>query len=375
MMPFLEGSFGNPSSLHNEGRKARKAIDTARAQVASLLGASPTEITFTASGTEADNLALVGATRAKQQPGHIISSVIEHPAVLETCRFLERSGTAVTYLPVDHYGLVDPANLRSSLRPDTHLVSIMAASNIVGTIQPIQELARIAHEGGVLFHTDAVQAAGKIPLDVRGLPVDLISLSAHKLHGPKGVGALYIREGTTLSPLVFGGGQENGLRSATENVAGIVGFGAAAELARGEMAAEAARLSKLRHRIIEGLRQAVPQRYLIGHPEERLPGHLSLGFAGQEEMTGKLVLALDRAGVAVSAGSACSAHHASAQSSVLLAMGFRADQSRGLLRVALGRFNTASEVERFLTILPEVIASLGPISETNRVHEIEAASV
>ncbi len=360
MMPFLEGTFGNPSSQHREGRKAHTAVEKARTQVASLLGASASEILFTASGTEADNLALVGATRGRKDRGHVVTSAIEHPAVLETCRFLEKSGTPVTYLPVDHQGRVKPNDLRASLRSNTHLVSIMAANNVVGTLQPVHELAEVARQGGALFHTDAVQAAGKIPIDVQVFPVDLISLSAHKFHGPKGIGALYVREGTPLSPIVFGGGQERGLRSATENVAGIVGFGMAAEIAKGEIAAETARLVKLRERILEELREKIPHAYLIGDPLHRLPGHLCIGFAGQEGAIGKLLQALDEAGVAVSAGSACSAHHPSTPSSVLLAMGFDAERARGLLRVTLGRFNTASEVERFVGILQEAVASLGP---------------
>jgi len=357
MVPFLEGTFGNPSSQHSEGRAARKAVEKARTQVASLLGAEPCEIVFTASGTEADNLALVGTLRARKSPGHVVTSAIEHPGVLETCRFLEQSGTQVTYLPVNREGLVDPRNLRAALRPNTCLVSIMAANNIVGTLQPVHELAHIAHQHGALFHTDAVQAAGKIPLDVGLFPVDLISLSAHKLHGPKGIGALYVRTGQSLSPLVFGGGQERGLRSATENVAAIVGFGTAAGIAREEMARETTRLLQLRARIVEGLRD-IPHAYLIGHPVERLPGHLCIGFAGQENAVGKLLQSLDEAGVAVSAGSACSANHAGAPSSVLLAMGFDEQRARGLLRVTLGRFNTSAEVERFLKILRQAVASL-----------------
>lgn len=358
MMRFLDGAFGNPSSQHAEGRIAREAVETARAQVAALLGADPSEIVFTASGTEADNLALAGAVRARKTPGHVITSVIEHAAVLETCRFLERANTKISYLSVNRRGLIDPEDLQRTLRPDTHLVSIMAANNVVGTLQPLEELTRIAKHHGALFHTDAVQAGGKIPLDVRSLPVDLVSLSAHKLHGPKGIGALYVRRGVELTPIVFGGGQERGLRSATENVAAIVGFGAAAEVARTEMASEANYLSGLRERILHDLRTSVPHAYLIGHPEKRLPGHLCLGFAGQESEAGKLVHALDRAGVAVSTGSACNANHPSHPSNVLLAMGFDSECARGLVRVTLGRFNTQEEVDRFLEILQFSVAAL-----------------
>ena len=237
MAPFLDGAFGNPSSLHRRGREAHDALENARAEVAVLLGARPAEIVFTGSGTEADNLAILGAIAPMEGPIHIVTSAFEHPAVLEPCRQLERRGVEVTYLPVDGDGIVRPESLTAALRPTTRLVSVMAANNVVGTVQPLAELAGLAHEAGALFHTDAVQAAGKLPLSVERLPIDLLSLSAHKLHGPKGVGALYVRGGVELEPVVRGGGQERGLRSATENVAGIVGFGRAAVLARDEMGA------------------------------------------------------------------------------------------------------------------------------------------
>jgi len=357
MEPFLSGSFGNPSSLHHEGRVAREVIETARAQVAALIGAAPDEIIFTGSGTEADNLALIGAIRASGKAGHVVTSSIEHAAILETCRFLAESGTKITHLPVDADGLVRTESLLRALQCDVTVVSIMAANNVVGTIQPIEELAHLTKLHGVLFHTDAVQAGGKIPVDVDRLHVDLLSLSAHKLHGPKGVGALYVRKGVKLSPIVFGGGQERGLRSATENVAGIVGFGAAAAIAREELAAEAERLLQFRQRIVCELSERFPDSYLFGHPVERLPGHLSFGFRGHEKELGKLLAALDRAGVAVSAGSACNAHHSGEPSTVLLAMGYDAEQARGLLRLTLGRFNTQAEIDRFLEILSRAVAT------------------
>ncbi len=360
MEPYLDGRYGNPSSLHREGREARKAVETARAQVAALVGAEPSEIIFTASGTEADNLALVGVIRPAAGPCHLITSTIEHAAVLETCHFLERTGARVTYLPVSGDGLVNPQSLRDALRAETQLVSIMAANNVVGTLQPIGELARITGEYGALFHTDAVQAIGKIPVDVKELGIHLLSLSAHKLHGPKGIGALYVRRGVRLDPIVFGGGQERGLRSATENVAGIVGLGAAAALAHEAIAREAARLAALREQILQSLRESVPHAFLIGHPVKRLPGHLCLGFAGQEAKMLELVLALDDAGIAVSSGSACSSGHAGATEKILEAMGFDGERARGLLRVTLGRFNTEEEVNRFLEILPRALASLSP---------------
>jgi cysteine desulfurase len=357
MSPYLGGAFGNPSSLHHEGRVAREAVETARAQVASLIGAEPDEIVITASGTEADNLALIGAVRAGR-PGHVVTTSIEHAAILETCRFLAASGTKITHLPVDADGLVGPQSLLHALQSKVTVVSVMAANNVVGTLQPIEELAHLTKLHGVLFHTDAVQAAGKIPLDVNRLHVDLLSLSAHKLHGPKGVGALYVRKGTRLSPIVYGGGQERGLRSATENVAGIVGFGAAAAIAREEIADEGLRLARFREHIAGELSRILPQLYLFGHAVLRLPGHLSFGLRGQEREVGKLLTALDAAGVAVSAGSACSANHSGEPSGVLLAMGYDDERARGLLRVSLGRFNTQQEVDRFLEILPRAVAAL-----------------
>lgn len=358
MGPFLGGAYGNPSSLHQEGRVARAAVDKSRAQVAALIGATPDEIIFTASGTEADNLALIGAVRASGKPGHVVTSAIEHAAILKTCKFLASGGTKITRLPVDADGLVRPDGLLRALQSSVTVVSVMAANNVVGTIQPIEELAQFAKLHGVLFHTDAVQAGGKIPLDVNRLQVDLLSLSAHKLHGPKGVGALYFRKGTGLAPIIFGGGQERGLRSATENVAGIVGFGAAAELTRKELNQEAARLAGLREYIATEVLRNFPNAYLYGHPTKRLPGHLSFGFRGQEREVGKLLDALDQAGVAVSAGSACSANHSGEPSSVLLAMGYDAESARGLIRVSLGRFSTQQEVDCFLDVLSSAVSTL-----------------
>jgi len=381
MGPFLGGAFGNPSSLHHEGRVAREAVETARAQVAALIGAEPDEIIFTASGTEADNLALIGAVGASGRPGHVVTSSIEHAAILETCRFLAASGaksgakpgTKITHLPVDADGLVGPESLLRALQSNVTMVSVMAANNVVGTLQPIEELAHLTKLHGVLFHTDAVQAAGKIPLDVNRLHVDLLSLSAHKLHGPKGIGALYVRKGVRLSLIVFGGGQERGLRSATENVAGIVGFGAAAAIACDELAGEAVRLAQFRVRIARELARTLPHSYLFGHPVQRLPGHLSFGLRGEERAVGKLLAALDAAGVAVSAGSACSANHSGEPSAVLLAMGYDDERARGLLRLSLGRFNTQQEVDRFLKILPQAVASV--TRGAARTHEPDRTAV
>ena len=362
MRPCLDQFWGNPSSLYVEGRQAREAVDRARDQVAEALGAAPDEIVFTGSGTEADNLALQGPLLAAGLSGaHLITSAIEHPAILACCRQLERQGVAVTRLPVDGEGLVDPADLERAIRPETRLVSIMAANNVIGTIQPIGELAHIAHSRGVLFHTDAVQAVGKIAFDMRAQPIDLLSLSGHKLHGPKGVGALYVRHGVELWPLLPGGGQERGRRSGTENVAAIAGLGRAAELAAADRPDEAARLVRIRDHLIENIRERIENCYLIGHRWRRLPGHICLGFDGLEGEAIKLLLELDKQGIAISSGSACSAIHAGQPSHVLEALGFDALKARGSLRISLGRFNTHEEADRFLEVLPQAVASLRPI--------------
>jgi cysteine desulfurase len=363
MEPFLGEIFGNASSLHTEGRRARAAVDDARQKVARLLHASADEIVFTASGTEADNLALLGALSASGPvTGHIVVTAIEHPAVLATCRHLQRLGVTVTEIQPDRDGLVDPASVAAAIRPNTRLVSVMAANNVVGTLQPLAAIGALARQRGVLFHTDAVQAFGKVPLDVEAVNIDLLSLSAHKLHGPKGVGALFVRKGVALGPIVHGGGQERGLRSATENVAGLVGLGRAAEIAEAEMSAEAARLVTLRERILDEVTSAIPNVYLIGHRLRRLPGHVCLGIAGYEGEAIKLLLRLDEAGIAISTGSACSAHHAGEPSSVLLAMGFDPVRARGSLRITLGRFNTADEIDRLLETLRAAVAELRPIT-------------
>lgn len=361
--------FANPSSLHAEGRKARAAVDKARGQVAGLLNASASEIIFTASGTEADNLALIGTFEALPLgKRHLIISAFEHPAVRNTARYLESRGVAVTELPVGSDGLIAPETLNAAIRPETRLVSVMLANNVIGTLQPVRELARIAHQHGAVFHTDAVQAVGKIPVDMQDLGVDLLSLSAHKFHGPKGVGALFVRDGVPLAPFVHGGGQERGLRSATENVAGLVGLGAAAELAQANLANEASATVALRDRLIDGVLAAVPNAYLIGHRYRRLPGHICLGFAGQEGEAIKLLLALDEAGIAVSTGSACSASHRSEPSYVLTALGFDAFRSRGSIRLTLGRFNTEGEVDYVLGVLTRTLKDLRPITSRSPVE-------
>jgi cysteine desulfurase len=364
MMPFFLGkNFGNPSSMHREGLLAKEAVEDSRKAVATLIDATDKEVVFTASGTEADNMAILGVRDAfRGSPFHMITSAIEHPAILETCRYVERLGGAVTYLPVDHDGLISPEHLASALRPETRLVSIMAANNVVGTIQPVRELARIAHEYGVIFHTDAVQAAGKIPLNMHSDGIDLLSLSAHKLYGPKGVGALIMRDGIMCQPLIHGGGQEGGRRSATENVAGIVGLGKAALIAAEERAEEQKRLDELRNLLVEGVESSFENAYLIGHREKRLPGHVCLGLRQLEGEALRLLLMLDEQGIAVSTGSACSAHHAGEPSYVLTAMGFDPIQARGSLRITMGRFNTIDEINIFLDRLPRIVANLKSVS-------------
>ncbi len=357
--------FGNPSSMHATGRIARAAVDRARAQVAELIGASKDEIVFTASGTEADNLAIRGVLGSMRDGrGHLVVSAIEHPAVLETAYYLQQCGLELTLVPPLENGIVDPDDVAAAIRPDTRLVSVMSANNVTGTIQPISRLAKIARERGVPFHTDAVQAAGKMPLDVKRDGIDLMSLSAHKFHGPQGVGALFVGSDLNIAPLILGGGQERGLRSATENVAGIVGFGAAAEIARAEMSSEACRLVAMRDRAIETVLGSVSGAYLIGDRYRRLPGHICLGFSGLEGEAIKLLLALDQMSIEVSSGSACSVHHAGSPSHVLTAMGFDPISARGSLRVTFGRFTTNDDVDRLLAALPVAVSSLRPLNSS-----------
>lgn len=354
MREIGDAAYANPSSLHRPGRMAREALDHARYQVAQFLNAKEEEIVFTSSGTEANNWVLRGV--AEQWPGqgqcHIITSSIEHPAILETCHFLAQHGVEITYLPVDSQGLVTTHSLCQALRPETRLVSIMSANNVIGTLQPIDELSRIAHAHGVMFHTDAVQSAGKVPIDLqRQETINFLSISAHKLYGPKGCGALFIRTGTFLPPFIHGGGQENGRRSSTENIEGIVGFGAAAEIAESEGKDETVRLVQLREQLLNDLRQRIPGIYLIGHPYLRLPGHLCVGLEGKETEAIKLMLALDEGGIAVSSGSACSAQHSAKPPYILQAMGFDPIKARGALRITLGRFNTDEEIRHFVDTL------------------------
>jgi len=343
MLPYFSEKFGNASSLHSFGLEAKEALEESREKVAGLLGAKPEEIIFTAGGTESDNLALKGIARKNQKSGkHIITTRVEHPAILECCRKLEKEGFEVTYLPVTNEGLVEIATLESAIRSDTILISVMHANNEVGTIQPLEEIGRLAAEKDIYLHTDAVQSVGKIPTDVNKLGVDLLSLSAHKLYGPKGVGALYIRNGTRLESIIQGGGHERGLRSGTENIAGIVGLARAADLAGETMTMEAERLTRLRDRLAELVLLKVRESWINGTMKMRLPGNLNFGFKYVEGES--LLLFLDSIGISVSTGSACSSHKLE-PSHVLLSLGLKPEECHGSLRITLGRSNTVEEVD------------------------------
>ena len=343
MLPYFSEKFGNASSLHSFGLEAKEALEESREKVAGLLGAKPEEIIFTAGGTESDNLALKGIARKNQKSGkHIITTRVEHPAILECCRKLEKEGFEVTYLPVTNEGLVEIATLESAIRSDTILISVMHANNEVGTIQPLEEIGRLAAEKDIYLHTDAVQSVGKIPTDVNKLGVDLLSLSAHKLYGPKGVGALYIRNGTRLESIIQGGGHERGLRSGTENIAGIVGLARAADLAGETRTMEAERLTRLRDRLAELVLLKVKEAWINGTMKMRLPGNLNFGFKYVEGES--LLLFLDSIGISVSTGSACSSHKLE-PSHVLLSLGLKPEECHGSLRITLGRSNTMEEVD------------------------------
>ncbi len=355
MLPYFTERFGNPSSrTHRVGTEAAEAVDRARAQVARLIGARAREIVFTSGATESNNLAIKGVAAARRgRGGHIVTVVTEHHAVLDTCRRLEREGLRVTYLPVQPDGLVDLDRVRGAVGPDTILVSVMLANNEIGVLQPVAAIARLAHERGALVHTDAAQAAGKIPVDVEALGVDLLSFTAHKMYGPKGVGALYVRRGVEIAPLLDGGGQERGLRPGTLNVAGIVGFGAAAEICRGELAAEAERLGRLRDRLLAGLRERVGDLRVNGSLEARLPHNLNVSFPGVAGES--LLLALGD--LAVSAGAAC-ASGTSEPSYVLKALGLSDALALASLRFGLGRWTTEEEVDYAVDRVATVVGAL-----------------
>ncbi len=355
MLPFFTAVPGNASSLHAFGQDARAAVDQARVRVAAVIGARPGEIVFTSGATEADNLAVIGVALAQEARGrHLVTSGIEHHAVLEACRFLEGRGWTVTYVPVDGGGLIDPDDVRQALRADTALVSIMAANNEVGTLQPIAEIGRLTRERGIPFHSDATQMAGALPMSVGELGVDLLSLSGHKRYGPKGVGALYVRAGTPLARVQHGGDHERGRRGGTENVPGIVGLGAAFGIAADEMAEEVVRVSALRDRLIEGA-LAIPGARLNGAREPRLPNNVNVSFEGTDGQS--LVIGLDLQGVAGSSGSACSAGSLD-PSHVLLALGLPPELAAGGVRLTLGRHTTEADVDYAIGALRRVVASV-----------------
>ncbi|MDP2912384.1 MAG: cysteine desulfurase NifS [Candidatus Omnitrophota bacterium] len=361
MLPFYGQTYGNASSVHGFGRAARKAIDDARQKAADLLGAaSIEEIIFTSGGTEADNFAIKGAARALKPKGsHIITSSVEHHAVLNSCKFLEKEGYKVTYLKVDRYGIVDLDELKESITDQTILVTIMYANNEVGTIEPVEEIAKIAKAKGICFHTDAVQAVGKIPLETKSLNCDLLSMSAHKIYGPKGIGALYIRKGAKITPQMHGGHHEMGKRAGTENVAGIVGLGKAAELAKKELNEEKRKLSDLRDYLYKGITSRIESVRLNGHPDKTLPNTLNVGFKYLEGES--IVLNLDMEGIAVSTGSACTSGSLE-PSHVLTAMGIDPAETQGSIRFSLGRDNTKEDMDYVLDVLPPIIKRLRDMS-------------
>jgi len=359
MTGFLRDQFGNPSSLYPIGRQAKESVNEAREHVARALGADKSEIYFTGSGTESDNQAILGALEAVPDKKEFVTSAVEHPAVQETALYLEKKGYRVTYVPVDGTGLVDLDYLRDALTPQTGLVSIMFANNEIGTIQPVENIVRICRDKGVPLHTDAVQAFGKVDVRVDRLGVDLLSVSAHKIYGPKGVGALFVKKGTALLPLLHGGHQERGLRAGTENMAGIVGFGEAARILPERFGADQARLKRLAQRLRQGIDQTIPKVRLNGHPERRVASTLNYSFLGLEAEA--ILLSLATKEIYVSTGSACSSE-SEAVSHVLLAIGLRPEIARSTVRMSLGRFNTDEDIDIVLRELPEIVDKLRKIS-------------
>jgi len=363
MLPYFKENYGNPSSIHAFGREARKAVDTARTNIADLIGAKDDEIIFTAGGTESDNLAIKGISylnknkRSTKGP-HIITSLIEHPGVLETCRHLETQGFQVKYLPVDTDGIVNLMDLQKSISKNTFLITIMFANNEIGTIQPIEEIAKISNEHDIIFHTDAVQAVTKLPINVKKQHIDLLALSSHKIHGPKGIGALYIRNGIKVQPIIHGGGHEKGLRSSTLNVPGIVGLGKACELAKKRMIKDILYMKTLRDLLIRDTLR-IEESYLNGHPKKRLVNNAHFRFTGIEGES--LLLGLDEEGIATSTGSACSSQKLQA-SHVLLAIGLDQVQAHGSLRLSLGRENTREEVNYVSKVIPQIVERLRMMS-------------
>ncbi|MBU4535743.1 MAG: cysteine desulfurase NifS [Euryarchaeota archaeon] len=360
MKPFFSQEFGNASTIYSLGRTARQAMEAARENVAVLIGASPQEIIFTSGGTESDNMAIKGiAYKWKAKGKHIITSAIEHPAVDETCRYMEKQGFEVTYLPVYEEGLVRVEDVKAAIREDTILISIMHANNEIGTIQPVAEIGEIAREKGIIFHTDAVQTVGKIPVDVEKLNIDLLSISAHKLYGPKGVGALYVKKGVFLEPLIHGGGHERALRPGTENIPGIVGLGKACEIAYKNLEKDQEYTTQLRNQLIEGVLGGLEESYLNGDPDKRLPNNAHFRFSGIEGES--LVLHLDARGIAASTGSACSSKKLE-PSHVLMALGLEKVEAHGSLRLSLGTENTPEDIEYTIKSIKEAVNTLRNLS-------------
>ncbi len=370
MKPYLTDLFGNPSSIYRAGQDVRKVVEDARDTLAGLLGASPREIYFTSGGTESDNTAIKGIA-LNRGSGHIITSAIEHPAVIEVVKWLEKQGFTATYVGVDSDGLVDPDDVMKAIRDDTIVVSIMHANNEVGTIQPIEDIAALAHERGIPFHTDAVQTAGKLPIDVDAMGIDLLSLSAHKFYGPKGTGALYVRRGTKFDPCVHGGHQERGLRGGTENVAGIIGLGKAAEIAAAEMDEESVRIRRLRDKLESGLAERIEDIRFNGHREKRMYNTASVIVKYVEGEA--MLLNLDYHGVAASSGSACTSGSLD-PSHVLLAMGLPAPIAHGSLRFSLGRATTDEGIDSVLEVLPPIVGKLRAMSAFPRNGSTEGST-
>ena len=372
MMPYLTELYGNPSSIHSFGRETRQAIDTARDTIAENLGAADaSEIIFTGSGSESDNFAIKGTAFALKEKGnHIITSAIEHHAVLDTCKWLEKQGFRVTYLPVDAYGLVDPARAAKAITNETILMSVHYANNEIGTIEPIEELGEIARAKGILFHTDAVQAIGSLPLRLKDMPVDMVSFSAHKFYGPKGIGGLYLRKGTRPIQLIHGGAQERNRRAGTENVAGIVGMAEALKLALNGMEDRNIRIAELRDRLIQGVFNQIDHVRLNGHPARRLPGNSSFCFQYIEGES--LLLNLDLQGIAGSSGSACTSGSLE-PSHVLLALGLSHEIAHGSLRLTLGSATTSEEIDHILAVLPGIVAKLRDMSPLFNVKGVGEA--
>lgn len=360
MLPFFTDYYGNPSSIHQFGREVKKSIDVARERVAKALSALPEEVYFTAGGSEADNWAIKGVAYANRKKGnHIITSTIEHHAVLHTCEYLEKEGFEVTYLPVDQYGMVSIEDVRNAITDKTILITIMYANNEIGTIQPIEEIGKLAKEKGIYFHTDAVQAVGSVKINVKEQNIDMLSLSAHKFYGPKGIGALYVRKGVKLISFLHGGAQERGRRAGTENVPGIVGLGKAIELADNKLEESVRRISSLRDKLIKGVMDKIPYTRLNGHAEKRLPNNANFCF---EYIEGEsLLLNLDMKGIAGSSGSACTSGSLD-PSHVLLAIGLPHEIAHGSLRLSLGEINTEDDVDYVLAVLPEIVDKLRQMS-------------